>query len=113
MRPGAPLRNQEPEPGVLLAPSGVQRRHLGELWRVGQPVRFEMRENLPAPARERIEQRAVVARNLEPRHPSDERRSDGVAERLEPLCECVAVVRPDELLAATDLRRLEAPPLAL
>ena len=107
----APLRDQRREPDVDLSPSRVQRRHLGKLGRVGEPVRLEPGEDLPPPAGERVEQRPVVARNLEPRNPPHERRRDSVAERLKPLGEGVPVVRADELLAPPQLRGLKTPPL--
>ena len=110
LRPRPPFRHQVRESPVLLAPARAQRRLLRILRRVGQLLALQIREDLAASARERVQEEALVARKLEPRHPSHEGRRDSHAGRLKTPRELVPVKCPDQLLAAADLRRLHAPP---
>ena len=108
----APLRHQLRETPVLLPPPRVQRRHLRELRRVGQAQAFQVLQDRPAPAREGIEERALVTRKLEPRYRPHHARRHRHAERLKAPRQLVPIIRSDQLLAAADLRRLHAAPLA-
>ena len=110
--PLAPFRNQVGEAHVLLALPRAERRLLRVLRVVGEIVFLQIRQDLRPPARERVHERLIVARELEPRHPSDHPRRHRHAERLHALREFVPVIRPDQLLAALDRRRLDAPPFA-
>ena len=71
---------------------------------------LQIRDNLRAPARERVQERLLVTRKLEPRNPSHHPRRHRHAERLQAPRELVPVKGPDQLLAAPDLRRLQARP---
>ena len=83
-RPRAPFRHEVRETPVLLAPARVQRRHLRMRRRIGQLQALQMREDCAAPARERVQEGALVARKLEPRDPSHKGRRDLKRSRYEP-----------------------------
>ena len=110
LRPRAPFRHEVRESPVLLAPARVQRRHLRILRRVGQLLLFQVFQDRPAPAREGIDERALVTRKLEPRYRPHHARRHRHAERLKAPRQLVPIIRSDQLLAAADLRRLHAPP---
>ena len=105
-RPGAPLGTSAPSPTSTFRRRVESAAIWGELRGVGKAVRGKRGEDLESTARERVEHRPIVPRNLEPRHPPDHRRRDGVPEGLKAPCEGVAVIRPDELLAPAKLRGL-------
>ena len=110
--PRAPFRHEVRESPVLLAPARAQRGLLRILRRVGQLLLFQVFQDRPAPAREGIDERAIVARKLEPRYRPHHARHHRHAERLKAPRQLVPVIRPDQLLAAADPGWLHAPPFA-
>ena len=95
---------------LLLPLARVQHRLLHPLRRVVEvPLRHPC-ERFPAPRREALERRPVVARNLEARHPAHHRRRRRVAHLLEPALQLVTVVRPNQLLRTLHRGELGASP---
>ena len=111
LRPRLPLRLQRVEVLVDLALAGDQRRLLRQRRAVRKAVRVQPGKDLAAPRRERIQQLARVARDLEARNPADHRRLDAEALRDQPPGQLLAVIGADQLHVAADLRGLHAPPL--
>ena len=111
LRPPLPFRLQRVDILVGLVLPGDQRRLLRQRRAVRKTVRVQPGQDLAAPRRERVQQRARVARDLKARNPADHRRLDAPAQREQPSRQLLAVIGTDQLHVAADLGGLHAPPL--
>ena len=98
---------------LRLAPPRVERRLLCPGGRVLPAPVLHVVEKLPAPGRERVQHRPLIARDLEPRHPAHQCRHRGIADLFEPGPELVAVVGPDQELRAFHRGEFGAAPAAV